>query len=121
MGCVVIEHFPEKDFNESDFGLNRDARLDAANDKPARISLNTSAVMAFECIEIRTTRPFTRENKEDVVPGVRIKTSWGQHLVVFDDLPMNFSKAMDTACSHQKINELTTLNSDYWRRYRKQS
>lgn len=122
MGCVIIEHFPEQDFNESDFGLNRVAVLNAAKDKLRRISLNTSAVVAFEPIEIVTSRPFSTGNHQDVkISGVRIKTSWGQHLVVFDDMPMDFSEAMEAACSHQKINEVTTLNSAYWRSFRRQA
>ena len=119
MGCVVIEHFQEIEFNDADFGKNLDARVDAQNDKPAKISLHSNSVAAFECIQIHTTRPFTTDNKQDVIDGVRIKTSWGQHLVVFNDQALDFSKAMDAACAHQKINEITTLTSPYWRKCRK--
>ena len=119
MGCVVIEHFQEIEFNDADFGKNLDARVDAQNDKPAKISLHSNSVAAFECIKIYTTRPFTTDNKQDVIDGVRIKTSWGQHLVVFNDQALDFSKAMDAACAHQKINEITTLTSPYWQQCRK--
>ena len=29
MGCAVIEHFQEIEFNDADFGKNLDARVDA--------------------------------------------------------------------------------------------
>lgn len=118
MGCVVIEHFPENEFTDDQFGQNRDAWVDAARAKPSKLILNTHAVLAFEDITIRTSRPrHPLDNKEDHIEGVRIKTSWGQHLIVFNDLPMDFATAMDAACRHQKPNEITTRYSDYWRKF----
>lgn len=117
MGCVVIEHFPETEFTDDQFGLNHAAWVDAARVKPTKLILNTHAVLAFEEITIRTSRPLALGNHEDHIEGVRIKTSWGQHLIVFNDLPMDFATAMDAACRHKKPNEITTRYSDYWRRF----
>lgn len=120
MGCIVIEHFEEEQITDTDFGKNKPAHVDVHKAQRGIISLHSISVAAFENITIHTTRPGTTANKIDQIAGVRIKTSWGDHLVVFNDQPMDFSKAMDAACSHQKINEITTKTSPYWQQFGKQ-
>lgn len=120
MGCIIIEHFEEEQFTDTDFGKNKPADVDVHKAQRGKMSLHSNSVSAFEHITIYTTRPGTSENKIDHISGVRIKTSWGDHLVVFNDQAMDFSKAMDAACSHQKINEITTKTSPYWQQFGKQ-
>ena len=119
MGCVVIEIFPERYFDDINFGKNNPAIVVPSEDQSSIITLNTNAVLAFEEIEIKTKPPHTTEGPSDIVEGVRIKTTWGQHLVVFNDVPLNFRKAMEAACSHQKISDITTTNSRYWRQFKR--
>ncbi|WP_330109634.1 hypothetical protein [Methylophaga thalassica] len=117
MGHIIIDHFPEYHFIEKDFGFNRPALLNAQNDTPKRLALNPKAVAGYETVMIETNRPGPPNTKSDKIKGVRIRSSWGQHFIIFDDLSQSFEKVLEETCQSEVNKYFTTDDSKYFKQF----
>lgn len=116
MGFLLLEVFAET--QPEPFGHQKEALIDINAPSLGKFSINSNAVMAYEYIQIRTNgRPGTTGNKQDLIEAVRIKTQWGQKLVIINDTGLDFGDALKGACTFENQPRFTRKESDYWTRF----
>ena len=80
------------------FGSSLDAHLDMHQLKVRHRPVNVTGILSFESTRIWTNgRPGTKENKSDVLVGVRLLLVDGSQYVVIDDKDPTFVAAMALA------------------------
>lgn len=80
------------------FGSRRETYLDTHATKVQYLPINLASIVSFEWTQIVTlNRPGTRDNKTDMLEGVRLLLANGAQYLVIDDKDPTFERALGAA------------------------